>query len=383
MRKSSAIWMAVTVGVVVCVVTCLLTIVVFFNLGGDDNSLSLKEFSEIGEGIEQYYLYDYDIEEVQIAGMKAMVDSLDDPYTVYYTKEEYEEFNKSSEGEYEGLGMMISLDKETGGAVIVKFFEGSSAQEAGVMVGDVIVSVDGLDVTEKTLEEISALCLGEGGTFVNLGVMRENEVYTYELERRAIVVDMLTYEVMDDNIGYIHVLQFGGNASVLFAKAMGEFADLGVDGVVIDLRDNPGGYLHVVVEMLDMVLPEGIIVYTEDKYGNKETEFSDEANIDMSFTLLVNGNTASASEIFAGAMQDYDYCEVVGTTTYGKGVVQAVLPMEEAGGGLKITTSEYFTPDGRSINGNGIEPDFYLELDEGGQDNQLIKAIEVLRQIIE
>lgn len=384
MKKSSAIVMAVVVGLIVSVATCLVTIVVIQErLSGDEDSLSLAQFSELESKIDDYYLYDYDIKDVQEAALKAMVASLDDPYTTYFTKEEFEAFNQSSAGEYEGVGMLISEDKETGQTVIIKFFEGSSALQAGVQIDDIIISIDGVDVREKTLEEISALSLGGRGTYVTLGVLRDGEEHIYELERRAIIVDMLAYEVLEGDIGYIRIVQFGGNASVLFAKAMGEFMGQGIEGVVIDLRDNPGGFLDVVVEMLDMVLPEGIIVYTEDKYGNRETQYSDAANIDIAFTIIVNENTASASEIFAAAMQDYDYCEVVGTTTYGKGVVQAVLPLEESGGGVKITMSEYFAPSGRSIHGSGVKPDYYLELDDGDEDNQLIKAIEVLRNRIE
>lgn len=381
MKKSRAILMAVSVGIVVCIVTCLLTITIYKkSLEGGGDSLDLGEFSHLEEIINKYYLYDYDIEDVQEAGMKAMVASLKDPYSVYFTKEEFEAFNQSSSGEYEGLGMLITVDKDTGYAVVIKFFSGSSAEESGVQIGDLIISVDGVDVTEKTLTEISTMCTGPEGTTVKLGVQRGTETLEFELERKEITVDMVTYELLDEDIGYMKIMQFGGNASVKFAEALGVFKDQNVKGVVIDLRDNPGGYLDVVVEMLDMVLPEGKIVYTEDKYGHQETEYSDEASIDLEFTLLVNGNTASASEIFAGAMQDYDYCEVVGTTTYGKGVVQVVLPMEDAG--VKITVSEYFTPNGRSINGNGIYPDVYVDVDSNMEDNQLEKAIEVLKQNI-
>lgn len=382
MKKSKAILMAVSVGVVVCIITCLLTLVIYDKkISGGTNSLDLGQFSHLEEIIDKYYLYDYDIEDVQEAGMKAMVSSLEDPYSVYFTKEEFEAFNQSSAGEYEGIGMLITVDKDTGYAMVIKFFAGSSAEEKGVQIGDLIISVDGVDVKEKTLTEISTMCTGPEGTTVKIGVQRGQETLEFELERRAITVDMVTYELLDDDIGYMKIMQFGGNASPKFAEALNEFKKEGVKGVVIDLRDNPGGYLNIVVEMLDMVLPEGKIVYTEDKYGHQETEYSDESCVDLEFTILVNGNTASASEIFAGAMQDYDYCDVVGTTTYGKGVVQVVLPMEDAG--VKITVSEYFTPNGRSINGNGIYPDEYIEVDSSVKDNQLDKAIEVLRQRID
>jgi carboxyl-terminal processing protease len=193
---------------------------------------------------------------------------------------------------------------------------------------------------------------------------------------------MAEYKMLEDNIGYLNIMQFSGNAYDKFKEAMDFFEEQGAKGVVIDLRDNPGGYLNVVVDMLDDILPEGTLVYTEDKYGKRETEYSGPDSIDMQFTVLVNGNTASASEIFAGAMQDYEYGAVVGTTTYGKGVVQAVLPMDDTGAGLKLTISEYFTPNGRNINGKGIEPDEYIEDDSSGEDVQMDKAVSVLKDRI-
>ncbi len=383
MKKSKAIMMAVTTGIIVCLATCLLTIVVYQKqLAGGENSLNLNEFSSIGETIDEYFLYDYDIKDVQDAGLKAMVDSLDDPYSVYFTKEEFDAFNQSSAGEYVGLGILIGENKDTGYTEILKFFPGSSAEEQGVQVGDLIVKIDGEDVTGLNTSEIGVMCTGEEGTFITLGVLRDGEEYSYELERRVITIDMAEYEMLEERIGYLKIIQFSGNAYDKFAEAMEFFEEQGAQGVVIDLRDNPGGYLNVVVDMLDDILPEGTLVYTEDKYGSRETEYSGPDSIDMQFTVLVNGNTASASEIFAGAVQDYEYADVVGTTTYGKGVVQVVLPMEGTGAGLKLTISEYFTPNGRSINGTGIEPDYYVEEDDSGEDVQMDKALSILKDII-
>ncbi len=385
-------WVAFLLAVVVGIVSSLATIFILssdFNdkLNGDENSLSLREFSNVEQIIDKYYLKDYDMQQVQYAGLKAMVASLEDPYSVYYTPEEFDAFNQEAAGEYYGIGMQIRVDEQSGLAVIDYFFEGSPAKEAGVELGDLIVSIDGADVTKKTLQEISLLCIGEKGAEITIGVMRGTQVLQFSMERREIVLDMLIYKMLDDGIGYMRIAQFGGNCGMLFAQAMGFFKENEANGVIIDLRDNPGGFLTTVVDVLDMLLPEGTLVYTEDKDGNREVKSSDEAHIDMPVTLIVNGNTASASEIFAGAVQDFEYGEVVGTTTYGKGVVQVVIPMP-AGGGLKITTSEYFTPNGRSINGNGIYPDYYVELpqikdsqeNEEWHDTQLEKAIEVLKQ---
>lgn len=390
-------WVAVILAVVVGIVSSLTTFIIISqiykaNLEGSDDTLSLVEFSHIEKLIDKYYLKDYDIQEVQNAGLKAMVASLEDPYSVYYTPEEFDAFNQEASGEYYGIGMLITIDEVSGLAIIEYFFDGSSAREAGIELGDLIVSIDGQDVTKKTLQDISLLCIGEEGSTITLGIMRDTQVLEFQMVRSAIKMDMLVYDMLEDDIGYMRIAQFGGNCGMLFAQAMGFFDENNAKGIVIDLRDNPGGFLSTVVDVLDMLLPEGTIVYTMNKDGNKEVSRSDEAHIDIPLILIVNENTASASEIFAGAVQDFEYGEIVGTTTYGKGVVQIVVPIESTGGGLKITTSEYFTPNGRSINGNGIYPDYFVELpqenadslNEGEiEDTQLSKAIEVLKQSVE
>lgn len=389
MKKSLAIGMAVAVGVTVLVATILFMQFIVFpiQMEGSENSISLEEFAKVDKIINEYYLRDYDVKDLQNAGLKAMVASLNDPYSVYFTPEEFEAFTQNVDGEYYGLGMLISIDESNGLAMIVEFYDGSPAKEAGLEVGDYIVSINGEDVTKKTLQEISAMCIGEVGTPITLGVMRNGDVHEYSLERQVISADMLTYKMIDDEIGYMYISQFGGNCAELYKKAMNEFVQNGAKGVIIDLRNNPGGYMDIVVSMLDMLLPEGTLVYTENKEGYRVTESSDAQCMDIAVTLIVNGNTASAAEIFTGAVQDFDYGEVVGTTTFGKGVVQSVRSVSDSGSGIKITISEYFTPKGRSINGNGIYPDYYIELPEGyaenpteANDTQLIKALEVLRQ---
>ena len=394
MKKSFAITMALAIAVISSLTTYIVVSFVFSaRLAGDEDSLSLVEFENVEQIIDYYYLRDYDMEEVQYAGLKAMVAALDDPYSVYYTPEEFNAFTQESAGEYYGIGMVISADDVTGLAVVEYFFDDSSAEDAGVEAGDMIVSIDGQDVTNRTLQEISVLCIGEEGTSITLGVKRGDEVLEFEMTRRAVSMDMLAYSMLDDGIGYMDIAQFGGNCEELFVEAMAYFEQNNAEGIVIDLRDNPGGYLSTVTAMLDLLLPEGTIVYTEDKNGTQEVFTSDASCTDIPLVLIVNENTASAAEIFAGAIQDYDYGDVVGTTTYGKGVVQVVIPITSTGGGIKITTSEYFTPNGRSIDGNGIYPDEYVELQQDFIDNpenysfeadaQVQEALEVLMQRIE
>lgn len=396
MNKRSAVILAVVVGIVSSLITLTIVAVVFgldlFHVRSQKGELPVSEFTTVENLIKDNYLRDFNMEDVQYAGLKAMVSALDDPYSVYYTPEEFTAFKQEASGEYYGLGMVISKDEGTGLSKVEYFFEGSSAEEAGVKVGDFIISIDGEDVTNMTLQELGKLCIGEEGTSLKVGVMRGDEAFEFEVVRRAVTRDMVKYKMLDDGIGYMQIIQFGGNCEDLFNKGMDFFKEQGAKGIVVDLRDDPGGYLSTVVNVLNKLLPEGTLVYTEDKKGKKETWTSDSGCIDIPLAVVVNGNTASAAEIFAGAVQDYGYGPVVGTTTYGKGVVQVVIPIQSTGGGLKITTSQYFTPSGRTIDKNGIYPDYYVDIQQEFKDNpqsytfeqdaQINKAIEVLKQKI-
>ena len=221
MKRSLAVLMAVMVAIVSSVATFFIATAVFnTRLAGDEDSLSLSEFSNVEQIIGAYYLRDYDIEDVQYAGLKAMVAALDDPYSVYYTPEEYAAFNQEAAGEYYGVGMVISTDEVTGLAVVDYFFDESAAKDAGIEVGDMIVSIDGVDVTDKSLQEISVLCIGGDGEAITIGVKRGDEVIEYDMVRRAVTMDMLSYQMLDDTIGYMAVAQFGGNCEALFIEAM-------------------------------------------------------------------------------------------------------------------------------------------------------------------
>lgn len=388
MKKIHAIALAAVVCVISVLATYLITISIY-EPGVEGDALSVSEFARVEQIIDDYYLHDYDMKELQYAALKAMVASLEDPYSAYYTPEEYAALTQDLSGEYYGLGMGIAIDEGTGLAEVQYFLDGSSAKEAGIEVGDLIVSVDGQDVSGMTLQEISALCIGGDGEPITLGVRRGADTLVFDMKRGEISRDMVTFAMLENSVGYMDIVQFGGNCEAEFTEAMAFFKENGAQGMLIDLRNDPGGYLDVVVAVLDTLLPEGTLVYTEDKQGNRETYSSDADCIDMPMVLLVNGNTASAAEIFAGAVQDYDWGRVVGTTTYGKGVVQNIFEIE-SGAGLKITSSQYFTPEGRVIDGNGIYPDVYVGPAQSAvldpateaflQDPQVIKALETLAQ---
>lgn len=379
MRKTQALLLAL----VVCIASVLTTFFIVtakYESSGEDD-LPLTEFQRVEKEIKENYLRDYDIKDVQYAGLKAMVASLGDPYSVYYTPEEFAAFQQNSSGEYYGVGMGIAIDDVTGLTVVSYFLDDSSAQQAGIEVGDFIISINGEDVTKNTLQEIRVKCVGDDGTPVTIGVKRGDEVLEFTMARKSVELDMVAYKLLDGDIGYMQIKQFSGNCEVVFNEGLDYFEEQGARGIVFDLRNNPGGYLTTVVSMLDRLLPEGTIVYTEDKAGNRDTTTSDASCTRIPMVLLVNENTASASEIFAGAIQDYDWGEVVGTRTYGKGVVQIVIPIESTGGGIKITSSEYFTPKGRSIDGNGVYPDDYVEL-SAEQDTQLKEGLSSLALLI-
>ncbi len=381
MRKTQALLLAIMVCIVSVLTTYFITRAGYET--GKDGELPLKEFLRVEQEIQDKYLRDFNMEDVQYAGLKAMVASLGDPYSVYYTPEEFKSFQQNSSGEYYGVGMGIGIDDVTGLAVVSYFLDGSAAKEAGIEVGDLIVSVNGEDVTKNTLQEIRVKCIGDDGTPITIGVKRGEDVLEFTMERKSVELDMAAYKMLDDGIGYMQLKQFSGNCEALFNEGMDYFSEQNAKGIIFDLRNNPGGYLSTVVGMLDRLLPEGTIVYTEDKYGNRDTKTSDANSTKIPMVLLVNQNTASASEIFAGAIQDYDWGKVVGTRTYGKGVVQIVVPIESTGGGLKITSSEYFTPKGRSIDGNGVYPDVNVEMKaDATKDVQLEEGLEQLSLLI-
>ena len=338
--------------------------------------------------IDQYYLDDVD-ESAMVDGMYAgMLNGLGDPYTVYYTAEEFNALMESTSGEYKGIGALMSQNMETGIITFTRPFEGCPAQQAGIIAGDIITKVNGQDVGTMELSEVVAMIKGEAGTTVDITVYRNREELDFTVERADIQVPTVEAKMLDDKIGYIYVMEFDEVTADQFHDALEDLESRGMEQLVIDLRDNPGGNLDTVVRMLDEILPEGLLVYTEDKYGNREDATSDAAHVlSVPMTVLVNSNSASASEIFAGAVKDYHWATLVGTTTYGKGIVQRIFDLGD-GTAAKITISKYYTPAGNNIHGIGIEPDVEVEIPaeayEDGvvtedEDSQLQKALELLR----
>ena len=316
-----------------------------------------------------------------------------DPYSNYYTKEEYNALKESSSGIYFGIGASVSQDVKTGIITIVKPFVSSPAYEVGLLPGDVLYKVDNEEVTGEDLTEVVSKIKGPEGSSAELTIIREGN--TKELEfsvpRRQIEVPTIEYTMLEDQIGYISISEFDEVTVEQFKNAIDYLDNQGQRGLIVDVRNNPGGLLDSVSKMLDRLLPEGLIVYTEDKYGNREEIKSDGKEFfDKPMIVLTNGNSASASEIFAGAIQDYEIGKIVGTTTFGKGIVQSIFPLNDETA-VKVTVSKYFTPKGRDIHEVGIAPDVEVELNEElkqqvviekEEDNQLQTGIEVLEELI-
>ena len=343
--------------------------------------------------IDLYFWKDVDNETLYEGIYRGLLSSLDDPYSRYYTAEEYQEEIESIEGSYCGIGALVNQNMSTMIMTIVRPFVDGPAYKAGILPGDIIYMVDGVDVTGEELSQVVKKMKGEKGTKVTLTVVREgvDEPIEVVITRDVIEVETVTYEMLANNIGYIYIMEFDEITLRQFEQAVDELEEAGMQGLVVDIRDNGGGLLDTVCKMLDRIIPTGNIVYTMDKYGNREDiNATSKESLDIPIAVLVNGNSASASEIFAGALQDYELATIVGTQSFGKGIVQSIVPLSD-GSAVKVTVSTYYTPDGRCIHGEGITPDVVVELaDELKQqviiekedDNQLKAAIKVIKNQI-
>ena len=345
-----------------------------------------QKLDQLNGLIESYYLYEDEIDEdVLIDGIySGYASALGDPYTVYYYKEETKALLETTSGEFSGIGATMSKNINSGEITVVNVYEDSPADKAGLKAGDILYQVDGKDAEGQELDTVVSWIKGEKGTDVAIKVMRAGEAVETVATRDVIQVQTVRYEMKEDSIGYIMVSEFDDVTYDQFKEALDDLEAQGMQRLVIDLRGNPGGNLTTVTDMLKILLPEGTIVSTEDKYGNVEEVACDGKNeFTKPLAVLVNQYSASASEIFAGAVQDYGTGQIVGMTTYGKGVVQQLMDLND-GTYLKLTIAEYYTPSGRSINGEGVTPDVEVEYeynaDDPQADNQLEKAMEIVRE---
>lgn len=354
------------------------------------DSATVEKVEYLEKLIDQEYLGDIDKSDLAEGIYAGLLYGLEDVYSRYYTAEEYAQETASTDGSYVGIGVSIQKNKN-GGVQIAECYEGGSGKKAGLISGDVITAIDDTDVTDMELSEVVRLIRQNEGRNIVLTVQRENEESPLSITVEVTNVELpaVFSEMLDEETGYIQITQFTGVAPQQYKEAFADLKEQGMEKLIVDLRDNPGGLLTSVCDILREILPKGRIVYTEDKYGNREEETCDgEKELDMPLAVLVNESSASASEIFAGAVQDYGIGKIVGTTTYGKGVVQELRPLND-GSAVKLTISDYYTPNGNSINKVGIKPDIEVKLAAEllnktdithEEDNQLQEARKVLEQ---
>lgn len=369
--------------------------------------------------IDRNFLFedDVDAEKMEAGIYKGMMAGLEDPYTTYYTKEEYEAMTEETEGIYCGIGVMVSQNISSGIVTVIRVFKDSPAEEAGMKKGDILYKVNDVEASGMELDMlVKQEIRGEEGTYVDITVMRNGEEVPLKVQRRIVEVTTVEHQMLEDKTGYILVTQFDIVTAAQFKAAVDDLEARGMERLVIDLRDNPGGVLDAVVDMAAYVLPEdkwdGTILSTSDKYGrgvryycedgeirfeandgegpNNDYPKKDEHEIKVPIAVLINGESASASEVFAGALHDYDAAELVGTTSFGKGIVQSLIRLED-GSAVKVTVSHYYTPSGFDLHKKGLEPDVEIEYEVSeelkdalevplDQDNQVQKAIEILKQ---
>lgn len=350
----------------------------------------VEKVDELSEYIDLYYYDEFDQEKMQNGLIAGVMDGLEDPYSVYYTEDDYKDLQIKTSGTYYGIGAALQQDKKTMAVKISKVYEGTPSEEAGLKKDDLILYVNDVDATSMELSKLVQLIRGEEGTSVHLKVYREasGETLEFDVTRKNVELPSVEGQMLEGNIGYIQIGEFQTNTATQFHTILADLEAQGMKGLIVDVRSNPGGLLTAVVEVLDEILPKGIVVYTQDKYGNRQDFESDTSCIEYPLVVLADENSASAAEIFAGAIKDYEYGTIVGTKTFGKGIVQSIFPLED-GDAVKITTAKYFTPKGNYIHGVGIDPDVELEYKFTGPqgaeyemkyDNQLQKAMELMKE---
>lgn len=380
-------------------ITCLLTNTVRDAMHTQKNNGLDRKLQTVSDIIENYSIYETDEEKMADSAIKAMTETLNDPYTNYYSKAEYENFMGEIQNSYMGIGITLGADTVADKLVVVSTIEGQSAEQSGILSGDFIIAVDGISYNAAQMQEAITKIKGTDlsspeGTSVMLTIERGSESFDVSVTRGTVNRESVTSKVLDGGIGYLRITQFNSKNSQLndskdtydeFIEHITALQNDGIYALVIDLRNNPGGDLDVVTKIADYLLPEGIITYTEDKNGKQNYYESDENSLEIPMAVLVNGGSASASEVLSGALKDHQRATLVGEKTYGKGIVQSVFPLYD-GSGISITSARYFTPSGICIHGTGIEPDVEISLTSGkaiselsyDEDTQLQAAAELL-----
>ncbi|MEG1311883.1 MAG: S41 family peptidase [Romboutsia sp.] len=374
---------AIIYGIVLVIVTALFTSTLQIAIGNrvvisKDLYEGYKKYNKMigleGAIKEDFYQKPSDKKLVDGA-IKGLFYGLDDPYSQYYTKNEFERLKEQTSGSYVGIGIYISPTSEDDYITVIAPIEGSPAEKSGIKPGDKIIKVDGTPVYSKNSDEAVGMMKGKSGTEVELTLKRDGKEFNIKVKREEIVSKSIESKMLEDGIGYIKIISFSENTYKDFKSALEQLKGKGIKGIVIDVRNNGGGLLNICQEIADELIGEGTIVYTKDNKGNTEYLKSSKGKIDLPMVILTNEGSASASEILTGAILDNKAGISVGTTTFGKGLVQSVRELKD-GTGYKLTTAQYFTPNGDYINGKGIKP----TIEEKNEKNQLDVAINWIKE---
>ncbi len=347
-----------------------------------------RRLEEIRQMVSRSFLFEYDEADLLDSAAKGMLGGLEDPYSYYFTPVQMEEQTESFTGEYGGIGFEVFGSPTDQLITIRRVFYGSPAQQAGLMPGDKIIQVNGEDMTAYDLNKAVSMMRGEVGGEVTLTILRDTEVFEVTCVRAVITTETISYEVLDNDIGYVRIHYFEGSLTSQFLKAQEEFMQQGVKGLIIDLRDNPGGLVNLASDIADVFLDEAVVVTAKDKYGRQLSYYANDGKWDIPVVILMNEYSASASEILALALRDHGVAKIVGVTSFGKGIMQTVYTFPDDGAGLELTTDYWLSPNGDCIHEIGIEPDVVVEIAEDAKDdnfalvpekdNQRQAAIELL-----
>jgi len=401
MKNKKSLFIGFLLGILLMIiVNGLFSVNNILNFGAGRNNKDIMEQYEdktnmLTAYLNKFYLEDIEVDGLLEGGYKGFVQAVGDPYTQYYDEEEFKKLIEDLTGKYAGIGALVSVDPKDKLPIIITPFEGSPSEKAGLQPLDKIMKVNDEDISGIILDDVVKKMKGEEGTEVTITILRKNKeevkIFDVVLERQIINVPTVGHRMLKDDIGYLQIIGFDDVTYDQFMKALNDLETQNEKGLIIDLRNNPGGSLEIVSKIADELLPKGVIVYTEDKNGKKEyINSDDEKQFNKPIVILINENSASASEVLSGAIKDYNAGKLVGTTSFGKGLVQQIRPLPD-GSAMKITIAKYYTPSGNYIHGKGIEPDYKVELPEElkykqglkeEEDVQLLKAIEVIKEDI-
>lgn len=341
--------------------------------GGDTVTISREEYERLQRYaemdqmlaiVEEYYYQEPNIEAMIENAGRGLLYGLEDPYSFYYNPEQFAEMWEEDEGEYAGIGIQIMGSYETYLCTITRVFANSPAFDAGLRKGDILIQVEDVMVDAYTMQDAVNIMRGEVGKTVHLSVQRNDETLEFDIPRAVVHINWVSGTVLDGEIGYIALYEFSGDCAQRFMDELNVLLSQNIKGLIIDLRDNPGGWVEAAITLSDIFLPAGIITYTELRDGSREFYSSTEGALDIPLVVMINENSASASEIMAGALQDRDRATIVGTKSFGKGVMQYVLPVGSEGAGMQLTISQYFTPSGKVVHKEGIHPDVEISIPE-------------------